>query len=128
MKKILLLLALGFISDSGKTPEFLSFAKEFKKAIEQELQSVGAILTHYNIGHFFISGFFRKDGNCFYFNLSDVRDGAHTKMYYRTAKDEKDYTGGQNRWITIEPGMGKKFDLSGSKINEKQQTAEYLQV
>jgi|SRR3972149_3605715 len=107
MEKINQLLNRGFESSCYKTPEFLSFSRKFKNAIKKELSTIGSELTAYNTGHFYVSGFFRtkKDNQCFYFSLSDVRSGRSQPMLYRTAKDEKDYTGGGNEYVELKEGM-----------------------
>jgi len=116
MKQIIQLLQAGFESSSGRTPEFSSFARKFKSAIKKELATIEAELTAYSVGHFYVSGFFRvrsmQGDSCYYFSLSDVRGGEYVsdhKMLYRTAKDEKDYTGGGNQYIIIGEGMAKKM-------------------
>ena len=119
MKQIIQLLKAGFESSCYKTPEFTSFARKFKNAIKKELATIGAELTAYSVGHFYVSGFFRintmKGQECYYFSLSDVRGSEFTSqhnMLYRTAKDEKDYTGGGNEYVRIEDGMAKKMSLA----------------
>jgi len=100
-------------SSTKKTPEFISFARKFKNALKKELESIGAEITKYNVGHFYISGFFRLDGKCYYFSLPDVRwKTGGDMMLYRTAKDENHYTGGMNRYVGVATGMGKKMKLN----------------
>ena len=114
MKQIIQLLKSGFESSCYKTPEFSSFSRKFKNAMKKELATIGAELTAYSVGHFYVSGFFRIGEKCYYFSLSDVRGGefvSEHKMLYRTAKDEKDYTGGGNCYVTIEEGMAQKMRL-----------------
>lgn len=114
MKKIIDLLKIGFESSCYKTPEFKSFARKFKNVMAKELAAIGAKITAYNTGHFYVSGFFRTPcGNCYYFNLGDVR-GSEVRMpsmMYRHAENEKDYTGGTNMWIGLEDGIGKKMSV-----------------
>lgn len=108
MKKILVLLAAGFAGTTRNTPEFKSFARKFKNALAKELETAGCTITAYNVGHFYVSGFFRnKFNDCYYFSISDVRHFKIDKMLWRTAKDEKDFTGGHNRSVFILDGMGR---------------------
>lgn len=108
------LLKQGFQSSSGKTPEFMKFVKVFKKEFSQELISVGATNIKFNIGHFYISGFFTLlRGQVVYFSLPDVRgfgamynsNNILNQLMYRKANDYSDYTGGQNRYAEI------RFDM-----------------
>lgn len=106
----------GFESSSTKTPEFISFCRTFKSEFTKELLSIGATNIEFNYGHFYISGFFTIDTQAWYFSLSDVRGMEYClnqscmgKLLYRTAKDYRDFSGGQNRYATIESGMAKEM-------------------
>lgn len=88
-----------FESSSGLTDEFSSFSKDFKKY----LKSIAGIDydLYFSKGHFYCSGFFRnkKTEKFVYFSMSDVRyfkDAWFNNLLVRTAKDEKDFTGGSN--------------------------------
>ena len=88
----------NFEQNSYKTPEFIAFAKDFKKQIKAELKKVGAELRDFNTGHFYLSGFFYKGDKCFYFSWHN----GDKNLMFRTAKDMKDYTGDSNCWIGLE--------------------------
>jgi hypothetical protein len=93
----------GFESSTGKTPEFKSFASQFKKTMKRALRENNAELISFSVGHFDLSGFYQVDGQMGYFSLPDVRMGMRGNMalMYRTADHEKDYTGGMNRWTAL---------------------------
>lgn len=106
--KCLDMLAHGVGSGITKTPEFVAFARQFRADLKSHLTKSGAKITKFNINHFYISGFYRnKNGNCIYFSLPDVRGYDSMEMAYklemlvRTAKGEKDYTGGANNYIRV---------------------------
>ena len=107
MERIKKLLQKGFQTSSGKTPEFKSFARLFKNDWTKELATVGATLEAFNVGHFYLSGFFTLQGQLFYFSISDVRmyqeHGHWGSILIRTAKNLKDYSGGTN---TYTDGIG----------------------
>ena len=116
MKETVKLLENGFESSSGKTPEFQAFTRVFKKEFTKELKSIGATDIKFNIGHFYISGFFTTlSGQAIYFSLPDVRDfnyclatnpdSCMCQLLYRTANDYKDFTGGMNRYARV------RFDM-----------------
>ena len=67
MKNTVIALLAGFESSSGKTPEFLTFFRTFKKEFRKELESIGATNIQINRGHFYVSGFFTVNGQCYYF-------------------------------------------------------------
>jgi hypothetical protein len=116
MKKSLQMLRKGFQSSCSKTPEFKSFCRIFKNEFSKELQSIGATNVVFNYGHFYVSGFFTLGTQAWYFSLSDVRGMEYClnqscmgMLLYRTAKDYRDFTGGQNRYTKIESGMAKNM-------------------
>ena len=112
MKKSIAMLKRGFESSCSKTPEFKSFCRIFKNEFTKELQSISARDIVFNFGHFYISGFFTIGTQAWYFSIPDVRGMEYClnqscmgQLLYRTARDYKDYHGGQNRYVNIESGM-----------------------
>jgi len=92
----------NFESSCSLTPEFASFIKDFKKAVidstKPDFELVG-----WSKGHFEVSGFLKNVGNgkLVYFSISDVRywpDEWYNNILIRTAKHDKDYTGGSNNY------------------------------
>ena len=92
-----------FESSSGLTDEFAQFAREYKKHIMASLPK-GAELVNFNRGHFYISGFVKRENNFVYFSCDDVRgsnNGWYESILIRTAKHDKDYTGGSNNFTSM---------------------------
>jgi hypothetical protein len=99
-----------FESSSGETQQFKSFVKAFKK----ELKTLMG--PEYNIqlssGHFYVSGFIEQNGKYVYFSTSDVRSFRnewYNHLLVRTAKHDKDYTGGDNNYTTL-PNVQKSVE------------------
>ncbi len=109
MKKTLRLFNKGFQTSTGKTLEFMTFAKAFKSELKKELESNGAINVQFNTGHLCLSGFYTVGSQAWYFSISDVRFFREAKILYRKADSYKDYTGGTNQYTKIEIGMGNKM-------------------
>jgi hypothetical protein len=110
MVKSLSLLARGLKSSSETTPEWTRFANQFKRDIIVEINHIGGKLTQFNEGHFYVSGFFRTPNDlCYYFSTSDLRGEQDPQLLIRTAKDEKDYRGGQNNMVAWTHGMFSKL-------------------
>jgi hypothetical protein len=106
MKNTLALFRRGFHSSSGKTPEFVSFARTFKKEFTNELSAKGCTLEEFSVGHFYVSGFFKtSSGQLYFFSISDVRFFREERILYRTATSTKDYTGGTNRYTALESDL-----------------------
>jgi hypothetical protein len=118
MKRTMGLLSKPFESSSGKTPQFLEFARVFRTEFKKALSLRGATNIVVSVGHFYICGFFTSaSGQVFYFSIPDVRSyqsgGGHfSSLLYRTAKDYRDFTGGHNQYVPIDEHMVKKMDIS----------------
>lgn len=80
----------GDLSQSDKR-KLSGFIREIKKIlVERECTNIELCY-----GFHFISGFFTsKNGQIYYIGSSDTR--SDFRIYYRTAKSYKDFTGGQN--------------------------------
>lgn len=88
------------------TEEFKKFSRNFKSVIKEQTEDDFNIVN-FNVGHFYISGFLKSKTNeekVVYFSISDVRyfqnDWIH-RILIRTAKHEKDYTGGFNNYTNL---------------------------
>ena len=95
-----------FESSCSRTPEFMAFARMFRGHIQKQAKENGLVLVNYSNGHFYCSGFFKNliTGKYAYFSISDVRyfkDSWIDDVLLRTAKHEKDYTGGSNQSVHI---------------------------
>lgn len=104
-----------FSSGTTNSEEFHIFFDKFKKSFTRELRKIKATKIEFNKGHFYLYGFFTVQGQVIYFSISDVRSFQVTdwrgipQMLVRTAKDYKDFSGGHNRYVTIEPNMSKEI-------------------
>lgn len=98
---------LPFEQGSHNSSEFLQFAKSFKAVLNSQLKGVGAVLTTYSVGHFYLSGFFCLKGQTYYFSWHN----GDCNLMYRTAIHDKDYTGGTNQWVRLQPGFVNKMRL-----------------
>ena len=106
-------LGYPFESSSMLTPEFAKFAREYKQAIKKMMGADYEILN-WSRGHFYVSGFVKnkKSGKLAYFSISDVRffpEAWFKNMLVRTAKYDKDYTGGPNCYSSFD-NLLKAFD------------------
>ncbi len=99
---------LNFEQSGYNSSEFLAFARSFKSQLKKELQKAGAELDKFNTGHFYLSGFFTKNGKFYYFSWHN----GDSSMMYRTAKDNKDFTGGSNQWVKLNEELGNKLFLN----------------
>jgi hypothetical protein len=104
MNKALALTQQYFESSSGKTPQYLSWHRTFKRAFTQFLLNLGASKIEIrNPNHFDMSGFFTVNEQIWYFSISDLRFFKDS-MLVRTAKDYRDFTGGTNQYVAMTQG------------------------
>ncbi len=97
---------LNFEQEGRNTPEFLKFAKLFKKEINEVLKLQGLELERFTTGHFYLSGFFHKNDKWYYFSWHN----GDSSIMWRTAKSNKDFSGGTNCWLGIDQEM--KFNIN----------------
>lgn len=95
-------------SSSAKTPAYRIFASMCKDVVTKELEKIGASELKFNVGHYYISVFFKVEGKCLYFCTEDIRS-RNPRGYWRTAKDYRDFVGGSNNWVSFENGMFMKI-------------------
>lgn len=74
---------------SETSPDFKKFASYVKKRMKIAAADRGIVLEDFIVGHYFISGFFRKN----------------EKWAYFSAKNSKDYTGGTNHYTNLKGFM-----------------------
>ena len=102
------------IEDTGcyTSEDFKKFSREFKSMINEELKSVGGVEYKQNVGHYYISGFFKVDEQPYYISISDVRHcyPQNINLLIRTAKDYKDFHGGNNHYINFMQLEGNIFE------------------
>jgi hypothetical protein len=109
-------LSLEHKSSCGKTEEQNKTYSMFKRGFKGYLQNYFKLIQFKaSNNHFFISGFFelenKENGNkqTYYFSIEDLR-GGQTFMI-RTAKDFKDYNGGNNYYLSLDDFERLKSDL-----------------
>lgn len=99
MKGTIDALQRGFESAPNKTPEFLAFARTFKREFKKQVEAYHLVEGwKWSVNHFEVSGFFRvRGGACYYFATGDVRGFAQRRgLLLRSARDFRDFTGGPN--------------------------------
>ena len=92
-----------FSSGTTAGADFRIFARLFKKFVKSALPP-DAKLVSFDVGHYDLCGFIRKNGKFAYFSIPDVRYFPRKwqdNILVRTAKSEKDYTGGDNHYTSL---------------------------
>lgn len=107
MEELIEQLKLGdryFHSGSYNTPEFNKFYNKFKVEFKKLLKGIdGFNKLIISKGHFYLSGFIVINRSYYYFSISDVRSPmVPGELLVRTAKHDKDYTGGINNYVMLD--------------------------
>lgn len=106
---------------SETSPDFKKFASYVKKRMKIAAADRGIVLEDFIVGHYFISGFFRKNEKWAYFSFDECRNSpldftakdCWKGFLLRTAKNSKDYTGGTNHYTNLKGFMPLLEQLSG---------------
>ena len=84
----------GVMGEDGK--KWVRSARTWLKAFCKE---IGAINFELHTGHYYFYGFFMYKNQYWYFSSGDCRFKLFSGMLIRTAKNNKDYTGGCNQSV-----------------------------
>ncbi len=96
--------------NAKKSKSYMSFCRKLKNALKKEAIENGFDDVTLNAGHYEMSGLFKKGERYVYWHFSVERYGDPTSLdgtgpmngfLYRTAKNEKDYTGGNNHFCNL---------------------------
>ncbi|MEE0930533.1 MAG: hypothetical protein UIM53_05990 [Acutalibacteraceae bacterium] len=91
----------AYMSEDAK-----KFAKDFKRRLTFNAKKRGMEVANFSIGHYYISGFLKKNDKYVYFNYNIPRYYEEINFFdrnflIRTAADEKDYHGGYNNFTNL---------------------------
>lgn len=98
------------------SPDFKSFARKWKNFLKVVCESNRWELAKFNVGHYYCSWFIKNGEKYIYCSFGDVRYFSkdwYNSILFRTAKHDRDYTGGRN-WSTplesLESSLKKMFE------------------
>lgn len=84
--------------------DYKQFERKYISYLKSMCKQYGWEFVKANKNHYEFSAFFKYKDKFIYFNISDVRYFKNEwfgHILIRTAKNEKDYTGGQNRYCAL---------------------------
>ena len=93
-----------FVPSCADTRDFGDFARHLRIALQKECAAHGLTLKKFNRGYFEVSALVEApSGKMCYLHISDVRDeaSAFERVLYRTARDDRDFTGGMNHFASL---------------------------
>lgn len=90
---------------SDLSPQFKRYARKKAKLMDESFRALGGEVTDFNIGFYYWSGFGLVNGQYYYFSVSDCRSFSPDKLLIRTARDNKDYTGGTNHYLDLQKSL-----------------------
>jgi len=89
--------------DTGE--DFLQFEREMRSDLRKQLELYGVRLHKFHKNHYCFSAVAERNGRYVYISLHDVRGctGQYVSWFenvlYRTMRDDRDWTGGTNRYV-----------------------------
>lgn len=83
-----------YMGDDGK-----AWCNSARRWLKKFCKSIGATDFDFHINHYEFSGFFNYSGQWWYFSSGDCRFKICNWFLIRTAKHNKDYTGGVNQRV-----------------------------
>lgn len=99
------------LQDDGAyaSKEFKQFASYFKRQVKASAEERGFELHSFSVGHYDVSGFFKKGEKYVYFSYDEPRcqridfnrRDALLGILYRTAEGPKDFIGGYNNFASL---------------------------
>ena len=118
----------------GETsPEYRNFQTNYRSVIKDFCENIGMELYSFNKNHYDFSAVVKSNNtNQFYYiSISDVRYWKNkwaNEILYRTMEHEKDWTGGSNRYSTLEnlPENLLELDKQVLRNLEKENTRQVI--
>lgn len=107
------------VEDGGcdMSDEAIQFACDIKSTLKTIASENGFRLHSFSIGHYYVSGFFEKDGKFVYFSRDIERYQqkiSFEKKYsilVRSARSDNDYRGGRNEYCNFDTLANNVIDL-----------------
>lgn len=107
------------IEDFGciMSPSAKKFAMDFKNTLKSILKPYGCEVASFNVGHYYFSGFIKKEDKCLYFSREieryDMPINLNRNFLIRKAKGVNDFRGERNEYCTLE-----EFERLATKLLE----------
>lgn len=97
------------------SPDYQKFERAYKSYLKAMAKEIGGELVKFNPNHYEFSCFIKRNDKFVYVSISDVRywqNRWYTCILVRTAKHEKDFTGGPNDYASLEQLKDKVMELT----------------
>jgi len=95
----------NFESSCSVTPQYAKAKATFKRTLNSIFGKENVVMN--SCPHFEFTGFIKRNGKYVYFSTGDLR--WRNSMLIRTAKNDEDYTGGQNNEINYNVDLDTNF-------------------
>ena len=105
MKKVLELIESGFETTQTESGIDKMKLQRVARLLNNMLRKKGATSSKLKVNHVDISGFVQFGDKFIYVSLSNIGWSLCHTVLVRTAKDNKDYSGGANNWIRLDDNL-----------------------
>lgn len=111
MKQVLKIINSGFETDENESGIDKVKLNRVARLLNNRLRSLGATSSKLKVNHVDISGFVQFADKFTYLSLSNIGWGECDNVLIRTAKHNKDYSGGSNNWIDLDLDLIKNIGV-----------------
>ena len=105
MTKIIDIINTEYISSSQVTEQYKAAKRLFRSSMKKLFPTDEILIG--SCPHFEFSGMIKREEHFVYFSTGDLRGNYGNSMLVRTAKHDKDWTGGSNNFVSY---SGREFD------------------
>ena len=110
---------IEFISSSQITEQYKAAKRLFRSRMKRLFPEDEIIIG--SCPHFEFTGFIKRSGRYVYFSTGDLRWKLMNSMLVRTAKHDKDWTGGSNNFVQYNDDFDEKFKQMVDYLFERQE-------
>lgn len=107
------------VEDGGcyMSKEAMQYASDIESTLKTIAKENGFCLHSFTIGHYFVSGFFEKEGKFVYFSRDieryqkEISLKSAFSILIRSARSDDDYSGGRNNYCNFDVLAASVIDL-----------------
>ena len=102
MKQVLKIIESGFDTTENENGIDKNKLNRVARLLNNRLRKEGATSSKLSVNHVDISGFVQFGNKFIYISLPNIGRNQCGRILIRTAKDNKDFTGGSNNWLSLD--------------------------
>lgn len=105
MKQVLKIISTGFETYENESGIDKVKLNRVARLLNNRFRSMGATSSKLNVNHVDISGFIQFEYDFYYISLFNIGWSVCDSVLFRTAQNNKDFTGGANHFIKLDDNL-----------------------